>query len=103
MCYIHLREFRKAVDEMRKVVEIVPHRAMFRVNLSLYSSYAGDFQSGEREARLATGLGKPRVGLVCVGASPARTRSALCKLTDSYQELAQFNARESSTSCARSR
>ena len=31
----------------------------FRINLALYSSYASDFDSGEREARTAIELGTP--------------------------------------------
>jgi eukaryotic-like serine/threonine-protein kinase len=53
LCSTHLRDMRRAVDEMREVVKIVPKRAVFRVNLALYESYGGDFQAGEREARTA--------------------------------------------------
>src|SRR3954467_14755112 len=49
----------KAVDEMREVVKIAPKGAIFRINLALYSSYASDFESGEREARAAIELGTP--------------------------------------------
>ena len=42
----------EAVDDMRRVVEILPKRVIFRINLALYASYAGDFQMGEREARV---------------------------------------------------
>ena len=95
MCFIHLREFRKAVDEMRKVVEIVPHRATFRVNLSLYSSYAGDCQSGEREARLARDLGNREWALFALAIAQVG-QGRLSQAKDSYQELARVNARESS-------
>ena len=46
LCRIHLREFAQAAEDMRKVVALVPNRAVFRVNLSLYSSYTGDFRGG---------------------------------------------------------
>ena len=51
LCLTHLRQMGRAMDEMRAVVRILPKRATFRVNLSLYASYAGDFETAEREAR----------------------------------------------------
>ena len=51
LCLTHLRQMGRAMDEMRVVVGLLPKRATFRVNLSLYASYAGDFQTAEQEAR----------------------------------------------------
>ena len=51
LCWVNLRNFPKALDEMRRVVEILPKRALYRVNLALYSNYATAFQEGEQEAR----------------------------------------------------
>ena len=53
LCLTQLRNVSipKAVDEMRQVVKILPKRSLYRVNLALYAAYAGDFQTGEREAR----------------------------------------------------
>jgi eukaryotic-like serine/threonine-protein kinase len=51
MCYNRLRNYPKAVEEAQRAVELSPNAAPQRMNLSLYSSYAGDFASGEREAR----------------------------------------------------
>jgi serine/threonine protein kinase/tetratricopeptide (TPR) repeat protein len=51
LCSSLLRDMKRAVEEMRQVVKLVPKRAAFRDNLALYSNYAGDFQSGEKEAR----------------------------------------------------
>ena len=50
---------RRAVDEMRQVVAILPNRVIFRDNLALYANYAGDFQTGEKEARSSTGAATP--------------------------------------------
>jgi tetratricopeptide (TPR) repeat protein len=36
---------------MKVVVQILPKRALFRYNLAWYSSYGGDFQTAEKEAR----------------------------------------------------
>jgi tetratricopeptide (TPR) repeat protein len=59
LCSTHLRSMQKAVDEMRQVVRIAPQGAIFRINLALYTSYASDFDAGEREARTAIQLGTP--------------------------------------------
>jgi tetratricopeptide (TPR) repeat protein len=51
LCASKLRDLRRAQDEMRQAVEILPKRAVFRENLALYANYAGDFQTGEQQAR----------------------------------------------------
>jgi Flp pilus assembly protein TadD len=51
LCSSQLRDLRRAVDEMRQVVKLLPKRAVFRENLALYANYASDFQLAEREAR----------------------------------------------------
>jgi tetratricopeptide (TPR) repeat protein len=50
-CSSQLRNMPRAVDEMRQAVAILPNRVIFRNNLALFASYAGDFQTGEKEAR----------------------------------------------------
>ena len=52
LCSTQLRNIREAVDEMKGVVTMLPNRAIFRNNLALYANYAGDFQTGEKEARI---------------------------------------------------
>jgi tetratricopeptide (TPR) repeat protein len=44
------------VEAARKAVEIAPTAAFQRLNLSFLSSFGGDFQTGEREARAALQL-----------------------------------------------
>jgi eukaryotic-like serine/threonine-protein kinase len=51
LCASKLRDLQRSVNEMRQVVSLLPKRAIFRENLALYADYAGDFQTGEREAR----------------------------------------------------
>ena len=51
LCMTRLRDMRGAVDEMRYVVNLLPNRTIFRINLALYANYAGDFQTAEEEAR----------------------------------------------------
>jgi len=49
-CYSQLRNWPKAIEEARKDVNIRPEAAGLG-NLALFSSYGGDFQGGEHEAR----------------------------------------------------
>jgi tetratricopeptide (TPR) repeat protein/predicted Ser/Thr protein kinase len=49
-CYSQLRNWPKAIEEIRADVAIHPEAAGL-ANLALFSSYGSDFQSGEREAR----------------------------------------------------
>ena len=51
LCSTQLRKIRPAVEEMQAVVQMLPSRAIFRVNLALYANYAGDFQMAEKESR----------------------------------------------------
>src|SRR5882762_646210 len=52
-CLVHLRDVPKAVEAARKAVEIVPNGAFQRLGFSFLSSFSGDFQGGEREAKAA--------------------------------------------------
>jgi len=51
LCASKLRDLKTAQSEMQEVVKLVPNRAIFLDNVSLYSSYAGDFDTGEEYAR----------------------------------------------------
>jgi tetratricopeptide (TPR) repeat protein len=50
LCFTKLRRMREAVDEMRRVVQLLPNLPLFRTNLSYYASYASDFPTAEQEA-----------------------------------------------------
>jgi serine/threonine protein kinase/tetratricopeptide (TPR) repeat protein len=50
ICYSQLRNWPKAVDEAQQDVNIRPEAAGM-ANLALFTTYGGDFPSGEREAR----------------------------------------------------
>ncbi len=51
VCYERLRDMTKAVEVARHTVEMSPEGVVQRLNLAVYSSYAGDFAGAEKEAR----------------------------------------------------
>ena len=55
-CYGQLRNAPKAIVAARQAVEAVPKGVLQRVNLSFFSSFGGDFRTGEQEARAALQL-----------------------------------------------
>jgi serine/threonine protein kinase/tetratricopeptide (TPR) repeat protein len=50
LCLTKLRRPREAVDEVRRLVQLLPNLILFRTNLSYYASYASDFPTAEQEA-----------------------------------------------------
>jgi tetratricopeptide (TPR) repeat protein len=50
-CSTRQRNIPKALEEVRKAVEILPKRATYHVNLALYSAYGGDFKTAADEAK----------------------------------------------------
>jgi tetratricopeptide (TPR) repeat protein len=58
-CYTQLRDMRRAAESMRRATEILPRRALYRLNLALYAAYGGDFKAAEAEARMTQELGHP--------------------------------------------
>jgi serine/threonine protein kinase/tetratricopeptide (TPR) repeat protein len=55
LCMTKLRDMRGAVDEMRYVVNLLPNRTIFRMNLGLYANYAGAFDVAEEETKALPG------------------------------------------------
>jgi serine/threonine protein kinase/tetratricopeptide (TPR) repeat protein len=88
-CLSQLREMRKAVDEMRRAVEILPKRALYRTGLALYSSYASDFQTAEREARA---IQDPGAFSVLALAFAQLGQGQLAQTKETYQKLGMIDA-----------
>jgi eukaryotic-like serine/threonine-protein kinase len=57
LCLTYLRQMPRALGEMRRVVSILPKRALYHLNLALYAAYGGDFQTAEQEARTSEEMG----------------------------------------------
>jgi serine/threonine protein kinase/tetratricopeptide (TPR) repeat protein len=92
LCLTYLRDMPKAVDEMRRAVGILPKQVLYRANLSLFSSYASDFQAAEREARA---IQNPLFSAQALAL--AQTGQGLVpQARETYQQLAKMDARGAS-------
>jgi Flp pilus assembly protein TadD len=49
-CYSNVPDMANAVKEQRRAVELSPNSSAQRMNLSVYATYAGDFQTSEEQA-----------------------------------------------------
>lgn len=90
LCSSFLRNMPRAIEEMRRAVDILPKRALFRINLALFASYGGDFQTGEHEARLAQELGSSLSFLALAFAQLGQEQ--LPQAAESYQALGKVDS-----------
>jgi tetratricopeptide (TPR) repeat protein len=97
LCLSSLRKMPEAVEEMRRVVRLVPKQAFFRVNLALYASYASDFQTGEREA---LEIQEPDARGVLALAFAQLGQGDVAKASETYQKLSAIDALGASSGSA---
>lgn len=50
-CYNELHNYPKALEELQSALQTTPNSAMYRLNISVLSTYTGDFQTAEQQAR----------------------------------------------------
>jgi Flp pilus assembly protein TadD len=94
-CYASLRNFPKAVEATRKAEEIAPKGALEHLNLAFYSSFAGDFQTGEREARTALDINPSEVAQLNLGEAQVGA-GKLSEAAETYHGLEKFGPRGAS-------
>jgi serine/threonine protein kinase/tetratricopeptide (TPR) repeat protein len=93
LCASKLRDLRRAQDEMRRVVEIVPKRVVFRDNLALYANYAGDFQTAEQQA---LSVQEPDAYAALALAFSQLGQSQVSQALETYQKLGTIDAQGAS-------
>ncbi len=90
-CYIAVNNAVQARDELQRVVEILPHNLMARVNLALLMSHTGDFPAAEREARTVL-EGNPSYEKGYVGLAYAQLgQGQLAEAIKTYQQLEKIS------------
>jgi tetratricopeptide (TPR) repeat protein len=98
-CYGALRDFPKALEASRRAVEIAPQSAQQRFVLSFTSSYAGDFQSGEREARRAIEMVPSQDAYLALAESQLGL-GQLPQASETYKNLEKVSAIGASTAAS---
>jgi tetratricopeptide (TPR) repeat protein len=89
LCLTQLRDMRGALEEMRRVVDLLPNRALFRTNVALYANYAGDFDTAEAQA-LTVGEGDSYATLAL--ALSQLGKGLLPEAMEAYQKLVGIDA-----------
>jgi tetratricopeptide (TPR) repeat protein/tRNA A-37 threonylcarbamoyl transferase component Bud32 len=90
-CFVELRNFPKAVEAARQAVQIAPQGALQRLNLSFNSSYAGDFKTGEQEARTALGLNRSSRAYLALAESQLG-QGQLNQAMETYHQIEKMDA-----------
>jgi tetratricopeptide (TPR) repeat protein len=88
-CLTRLRNIPKAIEEVRKAVNILPKRATYHVNLALYSAYAGDFQTAAKEAAITQQLAPTFAFGFLAQAFASLGQEELDKSAEAYQKVAK--------------
>src|SRR5215831_6521481 len=86
-CLVYLRNIPKALDQLRLAAAILPKRTLYRFNISVDLSYAGDFQGGEREARVLLGMDAPYPNGPIALAFAQLGLGQLTQAAETYQKL----------------
>ena len=89
LCASQLRDMKRAVGEMRRVVDLLPKRVVFRDNLALYANYAGDFETAEKEART---IEEPDAYALLALAMSQLGQGQLQQAADTYQRVSSAGA-----------
>jgi serine/threonine protein kinase/thioredoxin-like negative regulator of GroEL len=85
ICWANLRNFPKALDEVRQVVTILPNRALYRVNLAMYANFSTQFQTAEQEARK---IPEPGLNALIALAFAQLGQGQFAEATDTYKTVA---------------
>jgi serine/threonine protein kinase/tetratricopeptide (TPR) repeat protein len=89
LCLSNQRDLPRAVTEMQQVVNILPKRALYRLNLGLYTAYGSNFEAAEPESRQAQELGSSLGWLAVAFAQLGQGQVA--QAAESYEQLATVN------------
>ena len=95
VCSLQLRNIPRAIEASRRAVEIVPNGVVQRLNLSFQTSFGGDFQSGEREARAALQINPSDQGYLNL-AEAQLGQGQMSQAAESYHQLEKLGARGAS-------
>ena len=91
LCSAYLRDWPRALEELKRLVSMLPKRNSYRENLATYLSYAGEFQQAEEAARKESGVyGLLALAFAQIGQNKIR------EAADSYEALGRIDAQGAS-------
>jgi len=91
-CFGQLRNVPKAIAAARRAVDAVPNGVLQRVNLSFFSSFGGDFRTGEQEARAALQL-NPSAEIGYISLAEAQLgQGQLAQAAETYRQLQKVSS-----------
>jgi len=93
LCSTYLRDMPKAVEEMQRVVKIVPKSTILRNNLAVYSAYSGNFEAAEQEARA---IERPAVRTLMALAFGQLGQDRVPQAIETYQKLSTLGTQGAS-------
>ena len=96
VCHASMLDMTKAMQAARRGLEIAPHNLGLRMNSSLYSCYANDFQSCERGGREVLQLNPSYEHAFLVVAYAQLGLGQLSQATEEYQQLEKVSPRGAS-------
>jgi tetratricopeptide (TPR) repeat protein len=100
LCSAHLRKMPMAVEGLRRVVAMLPKRALYHVNLSVYSAYSGDFQTAAKEAAVTLQL-NPSYGLgLQAQALASLGQEQISQAAEAYHNLEKASPSDAATGLA---
>jgi eukaryotic-like serine/threonine-protein kinase len=91
LCSTYLRNMPKAIEEVRKAAAIFPKRPLYRFNIAVYESYAGDFQAAEQDARTFLEMAPSFANVPIALAFAQLGLGQLAQAAESYQRLAKVS------------
>jgi tetratricopeptide (TPR) repeat protein len=97
IAHLYLRNLPAALEEGRKAVDIYPKNVGQRLNLSLYSLYAGDWEGAKRQAGETLALNPKFDRAVLVQALAEMANGKVEAALEYYRKLEGLNARGAST------
>jgi len=100
LCLTQLRNISKALEQVRRAEEILPKRAMYHVNLSLYSSYGGDFPTATKEAAEVLKLNPGYASGFQAEAFASLGQEQLAQAADAYQKLEKVSTSDAAIGLA---
>ncbi len=90
-CAAQLRKVPMALEAAKHAVEIVPKGALLRFNLSFLSSFAGDFEAAEKEAREGLELNSSPVPGYLILAEAQLGQGQVSQAAETYGKLEKAN------------